>query len=110
LFTIPLQFPKSENKKVSYLGYTIEWSKTPIFSYKNTLISRPSEYEVIAENVDIEKLYNAFDSNSNSIKINNDNKFFKFKIKINRIDSTANKLDSKTLKKLLEKANLTEKE
>ena len=106
LFTIPLQFPKGENKKVSYLGYTIEWSKTPIFSYKNTLISRPSEYEVIAENVDIEKFYNAFDSNS--ITINNDNKFFKFKIKINRVDSTANKLDSKTLKKLLEKANLTE--
>lgn len=108
ILTFPLQFPQKENKNFDYLGYNISSSKTPFFKNKNTIISRPNDYTISAENVDIIKFYNSFDSNSKHIKINADNKFYKFKIYIKRIDSTANKLDTKTIELLLKKANLIE--
>jgi membrane protease YdiL (CAAX protease family) len=110
IFTIPLQFPKSKNNKVEYLGYRVEWNKVPLFTNENTLISRPNDYEVIAENVDVITFYKAFNSISNHIIVSNDNKFNKFKLKITRIDSTANKLDNNILEKLLKKANLIDKQ
>ena len=108
IFSIPLQFPKIEIKKMEYLGYKMEWNKTPIFNSENTIISTPNSYEVFAENVEILQFYNTFKTNSKKINVKSDNKFFKFKFRIIRIDSTANKLDHKTVELLLKKANLIE--
>jgi membrane protease YdiL (CAAX protease family) len=108
ILTIPLQFPEKEIKKIEHLGYKFEWNKTPIFNSESTIISRPNSYEVVAENVDIIKLYNTFETNSKKIKVINDNNFFIFKFKIIRIDTTASKLDPKTVELLLKKANLIE--
>jgi hypothetical protein len=93
---------------MEYLGYKMEWNKTPIFNSENTIISTPNSYEVFAENVEILQFYNTFKTNSKKINVKSDNKFFKFKFKIIRIDSTANKLDHKTVELLLKKANLIE--
>ena len=68
----------------------------------------PNEYEIIADNVDVLKLYETFDSNSSNIQVTIDNKFYKFNFKIVRINSNANKLDKVTLKKILKKAKLIE--
>lgn len=108
ILTIPLQFPNNENKNFDYLGYNINCRKIPFFNNKNTIISIPNDYTISAENVDINKFYNSFNSNSKKIKINVDNKFYKYKINIKRIDSTANKLDTKTIELILKKANLIE--
>lgn len=108
IFTIPLQFPEKRIRRIEQLGYKFEWNKTPIFNSKNIIISRPNEYEITAKNIDIQNLYNAFETNSKKIKVSNENKFYRFKFKIIKIDSTANKLDSKTMVLLLKKADLIE--
>lgn len=108
ILTLPLQFPNNENKNFDYLGYNINYRKIPFFNNKNTIISLPNDYTISAENVDINKFYNSFNSNSKKIKINVDNKFYKYSINIKRIDSTANKLDTKTIELILKKANLIE--
>ena len=108
IITLPLQFPQIESKNFNYLGYNFNYSKTPFFNNKNTIIRIPNDYSISAENVDINKFYNSFDSNSKKIKINVDNKFYKFNIYIKKIDSKAKKLDTKTIELLLKKAKLIE--
>jgi membrane protease YdiL (CAAX protease family) len=108
ILTLPLQFPQIESKNFNYLGYNFNYSKTPFFNNKNTIILIPNDYSISAENVDINKFYNSFDSNSKKIKINVDNKFYKFNIYIKKIDSKAKKLDTKTIELLLKKAKLIE--
>ena len=107
VMSIPLQFPNQDINNKDYCGYNIEWNKVPILNNR-TYISKPNDYVIVVENITIIDFYNTFKKKNESIAINVNEKFYKFRFKVQRIDSTANKLNSKTIKTLLKKIKLIE--
>jgi membrane protease YdiL (CAAX protease family) len=108
ILTIPLQFPDQNQNHINYLGYDIEWRKTPILTTTNTFISRPDEYTITAENTDLITFCKAFDFSTAYLIVKDNNVHSKFIINIKRIDSSANKLDGKSVILILKKMNLIE--
>ncbi len=106
IITIPLQFPDDKICKIEHLGYHFEWTKIPVINAANTLVSIPNDYSLTAENVDVAAFYKTF--STDELKIKNDYTLSRLKIKISRIDSTASKLDAKTINGLLKQADIIE--
>jgi membrane protease YdiL (CAAX protease family) len=101
---ISLQYPNTEFSKRQIEGYEISWRQTPIFG-KNTLIKKPSDYEVQAKNVMPLTLYKVYNTKSNN-KLRNSELFSKYNISLKAIDNSAEKLDSTLIKTILLEAKL----
>lgn len=107
IMSFPLIFPNKNVRSKHYNGYKIEWNKVSILN-NNTFISRPNDYSIVANNITIFDFYNIINNRNDSIAISVKEKFHKFSFKVERIDSTANELNSVTIKSLLKQTKLIE--
>jgi membrane protease YdiL (CAAX protease family) len=107
IISFPLLFPNKEIKSKQYIGYKIEWQKVSIFK-NNTSIIKPNDYTVIAHNITINDFYKTFRGEKDKILININEKFYKFRFNVQRVDSTSNELNSETIKTILKQIKLIE--
>lgn len=107
IMSFPLLFPNKDIKSKRYIGYKIEWNKVSIFN-NNTSIIKPNDYTIVADNITINDFYKTFRGEKGKITINMNERFYKFSFDVQRVDSTANELNSETIKTILKQIKLIE--
>lgn len=103
-YLIYLQFPDTEKYSKEIYGYKITWQKVAVFN-KLTKISKPTNYEVYANNLTPIELYRVYSPQVDN-RIKDSKLFLKYNISIAKLNNSNKKLDSLLVKKLLLKTNL----
>ncbi len=103
---IILQFPPKTVNFKEVENYKITWNKIPIFNNELTLIKKPNDFEISANNISPIDLYKTYVKLEDNINLYNKEPFFKYNIVIKKLNSSAIKLDSLSIKNLLIESEL----